>query len=645
MTAKRAQNARRFKWYHLYFLLAAFDLITIGVTLYLSHSILGIYTESVNNDQEWAERLGRFYSLGELAAAVNTPGNDVFESNQVDKEADRLEQFVSLYHDAAGTARADLEANVSSEVSSVLTVYLDKIDFEISQIQNEASNIFDALRASDRDAAGSRMAMMDQHFSKALGYVSDLCRNVREIQGKHFLHETARAEFLGQFEIAIGAVVLLIVCGVSWYGHNLANQMTAAERRISENQKHIRAIVDTSLDCIVSMDKDGLITEFNPTAERVFGYTRDEVMGGNVAELLMPQGQRGNHLSGVKRYLETGESKLMGRRVEIIAMRSNGEEFPAELALSVAEVNESPVFTASISDISERKRAEEERRSLQHDLVDTARRAGMAEIATGVLHNVGNVLNSVNVSTGLLQEEVGRSVSHDLEQLSKLLDDQGDDIDKFFATDKRAKHVPVFMQQICEGLGTERESFRDGLQNIQSHLDHIKTIVSMQQSIASSKTVVERVDLGGLVADAITFLKSSLDKYGVQVERQLEELPLVMVDRHRIMQILVNLIKNAQEASLDPTDARISIGLTKSDDEIRISVVDSGMGIEPDHLTDIFGHGFTTKDQGHGFGLHSCANFANEMGGSLKAYSDGPNQGAEFVLTLPFNPAEELCAV
>ena len=161
----------------------------------------------------------------------------------------------------------------------------------------------------------------------------------------------------------------------------------------------------------------------------------------------------------------------------------------------------------------------------------------------------------------------------------------------------------------------------------------------MQQNYAKVSGVYENLPLVPLVEDALRMNAAAFERHSVEVVRDFApELPLVRVDRHKALQILINLLRNAKYAldAGDPARKRLVVRITRpSSERAMITIADNGVGIAPEHLTRIFNHGFTTKADGHGFGLHSGANAAREMGGSLKAQSKGPGEGAEFSLELP----------
>jgi C4-dicarboxylate-specific signal transduction histidine kinase len=166
-------------------------------------------------------------------------------------------------------------------------------------------------------------------------------------------------------------------------------------------------------------------------------------------------------------------------------------------------------------------------------------------------------------------------------------------------------------------------------------------IVELQQSYATASSLVEAASLEELIEDAIRINGAALGRHGVSLDRHVIPLPRVMVDKHKLLQILLNLISNAKYALNDnpPGERRLTVRLERpADDRVRVQVSDNGVGIASELLTRIFQHGFTTRKEGHGFGLHSCALAARSMEGSLGVHSDGPGKGATFTLELPFRP-------
>ena len=291
--------------------------------------------------------------------------------------------------------------------------------------------------------------------------------------------------------------------------------------------------------------------------------------------------------------------------------------------------------------ITDLKRAEAKAELAHQQLLETSRLAGMAEMATSVLHNVGNVLNNVNVSTTLVLDLVKKSRLNNLGRLAALIHEQRDQLAAFFTTDPRGRQLPAYLSQLVEHLAAEQAQLTTEIELTRSNIEHIRDIVTMQQSYAKVSGVVEQVKVVDLVEDALRMNGGALARHGVETVRDYPgEAVECHTERHKVLQILVNLIRNAKYACDESgrSDKRLRMGVRASAGRIQIIVQDNGVGIPAENLTRIFSHGFTTRQQGHGFGLHSGALAAKELGGSLTVFSDGPGTGARFVLDLPQQP-------
>ena len=297
---------------------------------------------------------------------------------------------------------------------------------------------------------------------------------------------------------------------------------------------------------------------------------------------------------------------------------------------------------AVVEDITERRLAEQELERVHKLLLVASRDAGMAEVATNVLHNVGNVLNSVNVSASIVSERIRKSKCVGLARVAALLSEHASDLTSFLAG-SQGSHMPVYLQELAADLIAERDAAGAELAVLRGNVEHIKEIVAMQQSYARRGGVAEMVDIRTLVEDGLRMNEGAFSRHGVSVVRDFQEVPLITVDRHKVLQILVNVIRNAKYACDESTSAekRVTVRVRAVDGTMLISITDTGVGIPPENLERIFSHGFTTRKDGHGFGLHSCALAAKDLGGSLRGESAGRGQGATFTLTLPLTRTEQ----
>jgi len=273
-----------------------------------------------------------------------------------------------------------------------------------------------------------------------------------------------------------------------------------------------------------------------------------------------------------------------------------------------------------------------------HAVSDAARMAGMAEVATGVLHNVGNVLNSLNVSATVIASGLRHSKHDALAKVCALLDEHAGDLGAFLADDPKGQLVPQFLKSFSRHAGEERARLLHEIESLQKNIDHIKEIVTMQQTYATMAGMVETLDPVALMEDSLHMNLAALVRREVSLVREFQPVPAVLAERGKVLQIIVNLIRNAKHALEESQAAEkvITLRLAPGPAETVCFVVrDNGVGIPPENLPRIFAHGFTTRAHGHGFGLHSSALAAKELHGSLRVESGGRGQGATFTLELP----------
>jgi signal transduction histidine kinase/uncharacterized protein YdeI (BOF family) len=294
-------------------------------------------------------------------------------------------------------------------------------------------------------------------------------------------------------------------------------------------------------------------------------------------------------------------------------------------------------------EIAESKRKEQIIERTHQELMVASRQAGQAEVASSVLHNVGNVLNSVNVASGLIADHLGRLHITGLTKAVKLLREQTD-LGVFFKEDPRGPQFLSYLEQWSSHFDGEKSSLLSEVRDLEENVGHIKEIVAMHQNYTKVSGLTEKLAVAEVIENAVKMHSSSLAERSIALEREYEAVPLVLVDKHKFLQIMGNLLLNAKQAcdEAEEPDKQIVIRIKALEKQrIGIEVADNGVGIPQENLTRIFAQGFTTRKEGHGFGLHSAALAAKEMNGKLQAYSDGVGLGAVFVLELPVAPMDE----
>jgi signal transduction histidine kinase len=278
-----------------------------------------------------------------------------------------------------------------------------------------------------------------------------------------------------------------------------------------------------------------------------------------------------------------------------------------------------------------------ELRQAQAQLVETARSAGMAEVATNVLHNVGNVLTSAVVNVQAMRETMASSRLGRLKQVSSLIEEHRHQLVDFLTRDPRGSRLPEYLPGLADELLREQSEMKEGLEAMDKHVEHIRAIVEVQQTYARNILVTEECELSRLVEDALSIQMPALKRHGISTARELSPSLKLRVDKYKVLQILINLITNAKNAMapVPREQRRLHVRLGVEGNVARIQVRDSGVGIAPEVRQRLFSQGFTTREGGHGLGLHSSALAARMLGGRLLLESEGPGLGATATLELP----------
>lgn len=379
---------------------------------------------------------------------------------------------------------------------------------------------------------------------------------------------------------------------------------------------------------------------FNPTFRRILDLPTDLPADYAVLLTLVHPDDSGRY---VMMNRQIGSGKIDSYNLESRFVLKDGRIVWGSLSVAVIRDGEGRIVQdiGILEDISPRKRAEEALAKTYKDLVDTSRMAGMAEVATGVLHNVGNVLTSLNVSSNLIYSGLRQSKADSLVKLATLVNDRAATLGEFLTNDPKGRLVPELLAKLAEQSVKERDWIVNEITSMQKNIDHIKEIVAMQQSYATVVGVSEKIAPTTLFEDALQMNTAALSRHDVTVIREFLPVPLVCVEKGKILQILINLIRNAKYACDDghPDGSTAKIMTVRIEpapgERVRMIVRDNGIGISPENMTRVFTHGFTTRATGHGFGLHSSILAAKEMKASLTAYSDGIGKGATFILELP----------
>ncbi len=417
-----------------------------------------------------------------------------------------------------------------------------------------------------------------------------------------------------------------------------SRELMARNAEIATAEKKYRQIFENVSEGIFQIDLADRFISVNPAMVNILGYPSAaelQAAVGSIGRDLFVNPERWTQvLAEVRRHGSVAQWESQMRRAD------NSTVWLSQTIRSVADADgEIRYFEGTLRDVTLRIAVEAERQQMQQRLVDVSRQAGMAEIATGVLHNVGNVLNSINVSVSIAVDRLRASRLGGLGRLAALLQEHHDDLPAFLTTHPKGMQVSQYLTSLSDSLASEQREILHELTGLTQNVDHIKQIVKSQQNFARATGICEAVTLADIVDDAVRINAESLERHHVRLERDIAPELTVKLDKHQVLQILVNLVSNAKHAMRCSAGDRVLTiragALTADPTRLVFIVRDSGTGIAPENITRIFAHGFTTRTDGHGFGLHTSALAAKNMGGSLTAASEGLGRGATFTLEIP----------
>lgn len=422
----------------------------------------------------------------------------------------------------------------------------------------------------------------------------------------------------------------------------LEKRVAQRTQELAESLALLHATLESTTDGIMAYDLNGRVVCGNQQIISLMGMPKEVLVKRNQEDYVEWAASQVVDEEEFRRLIQQRQPTVEPDVCDVVRLRSGRI---LERYLRPQRVGDKRVGSVVIyRDITEKKRMEREMERTHQDLVRASRQAGMAEVATSVLHNVGNVLNSVNTSVNVMKDEARDTQVDDVAKVADLLEQHQDRLPEFLAEEKRGTQLVVYLRSLARHLASNRTRTLQELTELAKNIDHIKDIVGTQQTYAKVSGVMELVMLTELVDDALGMHARALTRHEIHITRNYAPgVPPLTLEKHKVLQILMNLIHNAKYACDESgkLEKQMTISIQPFEDRVRVVVADNGIGIKPENLTKIFNHGFTTRKNGHGFGLHSAALAAREMHGTLLVHSDGPGQGAAFTLELPLtaNPS------
>lgn len=410
-----------------------------------------------------------------------------------------------------------------------------------------------------------------------------------------------------------------------------------SQQALADSGTRLRALIEHSSDIIAITSTDGRLLYVSPSIKTIAGYEPAELAGRSFLELVHPDDQA----KTLAQFKELSGQPGLVQRIERRYRTKSGAWMESDsIAVNLTHVPGVAGIVTTMRDVTERKRTEAELALTHEQLLDASRRGGMAEVAIGVLHNVGNALNGVTVSASLMVENIKTSRVDDMASVVSLLREHRADLASYITSDPRGQHIPAVLAEISQDWHGRQQTLITELEALRSGVDHIKDIVAMHQTYVSSAGVAELVNVRDLVEDCLRVKEGILMREHIDVTRAYQDVPAIMVEKHKVLQVLMTLLNNARLACDERTvtGGRIALGIARAGDRVSVSVNDNGVGIAPENLARVFAQGFTTRKDGHGQRLHRGALTATELGGSLTARSAGLGKGATFLLELPLQP-------
>ncbi len=408
-------------------------------------------------------------------------------------------------------------------------------------------------------------------------------------------------------------------------------ELKSSNRALKESESKISSFLLNSPDYIFIINHDFIIQYANRSGA---GYFTENMIGNDAFSFLPPKYHDQFRKAFIQTF-ETGSSDI----IEVNMVLPNGE--PKWIENRFAAIRDDKTISEIMliaTDISIRKTTEENFKTAQKELLAQAHLAGMAEIATEILHNVGNSLNSLKVSAQLIQEVVRHSVVDGLKNANQLLDEHADNLNDFFSHNPKGKKLLQYYHTLEKKFEEDNNKIASHLSRLFDKVQEITNVVAAQQDYADAPSLLEELDASVIIDNALVIESEIMEESDISVKKEYSDVPKIVAQKTKFLHILVNIFKNARNAMAKSISKKLSVCVDCNDRTIFIRVKDTGMGIPQKDITKIFAYGYTTLKEGLGFGLHNCANYMTEMGGKIWAESDGKGEGATFVLEFPIRP-------
>ncbi|BDX04845.1 hybrid sensor histidine kinase/response regulator [Planctobacterium marinum] len=581
------------KWFYAYFALALFDIITVSVSLYLNKQIIGIYLDTVDNNKQWAELKTQVANLGEKALEVNGPGNNVFESLDVNAEQRHYIQAKSVFTEYIELVASEFNSSQLIVSPDVLLTELNTANDNFLLLDEQVGLVFRYFAEGEVDKAALSMSNMDRHYANLAANIASMAHHLRELQIVDLESDLETAESLKLLEWFIAALILIMVVGATFYGNVLIRQIKREEEKKLKSEIELKSVFSAAIDPMVIIDDKGIITSANDAVERVLGYSPEFCVGKNVA-FMTPEPHRSLHDSYIESYVKTRQAKIVGSSREVLAMRKDGYQLPILLSISEMSLPDGLHFIGTMHDISARKEEEERLKKHSIELEKAKNEADRAnamksEFLANMSHEIRTPMNGIMGVNRLLSE-------------SSLTPEQS---------------------RYCDIIKSSSESLLTILNDI----------------LDLSKIEADKLDLELISTNFHSLLEEIAELLSVKCNEKAIEVvlsissdipPVIVTDPVRLRQIINNLTNNAYkftETGSITLQAELN-AINEQNYDIEISVADTGVGIDESALGSIF-EKFSQEDAsitrnfgGTGLGLAISQKLAMLLGGNISVSSE-----------------------
>jgi PAS domain S-box-containing protein len=589
MTRKTEEKNTRI--HLIYYALAAVDVITIAFSIFIISLIVNLYKETVDKSETWVERQNLYIGTLDLAAQMNAPGNDIFSSKNTQIEMSKYNKIKDDFNLSVAEINSDFLKNLKNDKEIPLKIRreihktIKEIYIDFKKFDEKAQNVF--LTFDNNQAlAGQYMAEMDQNFAKLQTDISSLASIIGQYLKIYVNEQAIKAQIFQSYKTYILVVLIFMVLAVAIYGHVLAEKIKKQQIEMGIQKEKYLAIFDNAADGIITIDDSGSITDYNNSCEHIFGYSYDEMIGKNIS-VLVEQKHRDKHDAYIEKYLETGASKIIGKGREVKAVKKDGKIIDLYIAVSESSIEGKNIFTAIIRDMREQKAFEQELKNARKD----AEKANMAksDFIANLSHEIRTPMNGIigtaSIMSGLIKDE------------------------------KNTKYLQTIMDS-----GDQLLSIINDVLDI-SKIEAGKLVISIEPfNIKKSLKSVFELFEGSARSKGIEYL--------LEIDPDIPE--YVMGDNGRIRQVVTNFISNAIKFT-DEGSVKLQANMVKKikgDAIIRISVEDTGHGIDKKHHKELF-EKFTQfegsskiNNIGTGLGLSICKSIVDMIGGQIMVESE-----------------------